>query len=108
MYHKKSLVKNAADHKQVKEATKKEKSKRHCELKDLALVLREPYGRRVLWRLLSKCQTFGSIWEPSAKIHYNAGQQDLGHFIMAEIEEADQDALFLMMKEAKKEIENGN
>jgi len=44
---------------------------------------------------------FESIWHPSALIHANAGRQDFGHFIWQEVEAADQDAVFLMMKEAR-------
>lgn len=99
----KSLVKNAASEKQVNKAKEKELTFRERELNDLRKLLEHPYGRRVMWRLLEKCRVFGSIWEPSAKIHYNSGQQDLGHFLMAEIVEADEKYLFEMMKENKKE-----
>ena len=100
---KKALVKNAANEKQVKKAEKKEISTRDLELKDLKEVLETPSGRRVMWRVLEKCKVFETIWEASAKIHYNSGQQDVGHFIMAEIVDADERYLLEMMKENKKE-----
>lgn len=101
MKQKKALVGNAADEKQVKEATEKAELIREQELNDLRWVCSHPQGRRFLWRLLSKCKVFGTIWDNSAKIHYNSGQQDIGHFIMAELAEADEEILFQMMKEAK-------
>jgi hypothetical protein len=78
-----------------------EKLKRERELDDLRAVITTPEGRRVMWRLLSRCGTFASIWEPSAKIHYNSGQQDVGHYLMAEIVEAEPSALLEMMKAKK-------
>jgi len=89
----KAYVGNAADRKQVGEAKRKEKDRRKQEREDLQALLALPEGRRFLWRLLTECKVFGSIWEGSAKIHYNAGQQDFGHFLLAEIGEADEDAL---------------
>jgi hypothetical protein len=99
---------NAANPKDVKKSEEKEKSKRERELLDLITILQLQEGRRLLWRLMSETGVFKSVWEPSAKIHYNAGQQDFGHFIMAEIVAADQDKLFLMMSEAKKKEEINN
>lgn len=93
--------KNAADEEQVKQARSREKRIRERELSDIRYLLQSPQGRRFLWKLMGRCKTFESIWEPSAKIHFNAGQQDLGHFIMAEIIEADENSLLQMMKESK-------
>lgn len=101
-----AVVKNAADEAQVKKAKIQEEDIRLEELNDLRVVLSMKEGRRFLWRLLTHCKVFESIWEPSAKIHYLAGSQDIGHFIMAEISDAGQDYLFKMMEEAKKEKEN--
>jgi hypothetical protein len=95
------FVKNAADKEQVKEAGRKERFIREQEIRDLQTILSMKEGRRFVWRLMSHCKAFHSIWEPSAKIHYNAGQQDVGHFVMAEVTAASEDALLLMMKESK-------
>ena len=99
MLDKDPLVHNAADPKQVKNAKRKEKFDREGVLQDIRMVLSTPEGKRLIWRLLSHCRTFESIYEQSARIHYNAGQQDLGHFIMAEIISADEQLLFTMMKD---------
>lgn len=98
-------MRNAADESQVEEAQKLAKEIRRTELNDIRQVLSTVSGRRLLWRLMGNCRTFSSVWEnkDSAKIHYNSGQQDIGHFIMAEIVEADENLLFKMMREAKKE-----
>lgn len=103
---KKALVGNAADAQQVKEAGRKDRERRKRELEDLKSVLTSLEGRRFIWRLLGHCKVFESIWHPSAQIHHSAGKQDVGHFIMAEVVEADQEAFLRMMQEAK--IGNGD
>lgn len=94
-------MKNAANETQIKEAAEREKSERERELNDIRFLLANPEGRRFLWKTLKFCKAFGSIWEPSAKIHYNAGVQDVGHYLMAEIASANEDAFVMMMKENK-------
>jgi hypothetical protein len=93
-------VKNAADPRQVKAAERNEKDKRELELDDLRALLKTAEGRRFLWRLIGQCRTFESIWTANAQIHYNAGQQDLGHFLIAEIVEADEEGYLLMQQES--------
>lgn len=75
---------------------KKEEEDRNA----LKEVLVSPAGRRVLYRILEHTGTFESIWDPSAKIHYNAGRQDVGHWLMIEIARADESSLAKMMQEA--------
>jgi hypothetical protein len=101
-----AVVKNAADAEQIKNAGKKLSVKRENELSDLKKILSLPEGRRLIWRLLGFCKVFESIWHPSALIHANAGRQDVGHFIMAEVSDADQEAFFTMIRE-NKEKSNG-
>lgn len=102
-----AMVRNASDRKQVEEAKKKEKLRKTQEREDLRTVLALPAGRRFLWRLLEHCKVFGSVWHASALIHYNSGIQDVGHFLMEEIEEADRAAFLLMINERQpKEIED--
>lgn len=99
----KALVKNAADPKQVKEAKQKELRGRERDLNDLALVMSTREGRRFLWRLLSHCKTFGSVWHGSAMIHYNSGMQDVGHYIMADINDVNPELFLMMIKENRGE-----
>lgn len=96
-----SAVRNVADPSQVAQASEKEKFGRDLELDDLRFILATQQARRVFWRLLKYAGVHESIWEPSAKIHYNAGRQDFGHFIESEIIEADEEFLFQMMKESQ-------
>lgn len=99
----KPAVKNAADSGQVKKARKKGRLKREQELLDIEFLLKQPQGRRVMWRLLGHAKVFNSIWEPSAKIHYNAGRQDFGFWLLSELEAANSGYVLAMMQENKRE-----
>lgn len=97
-----AVVKNAADKKQVKEASRKVKDLDAARIEDLRAVLQTIEGRRFLWRTLEHCQVFGTIWHGSALIHYNSGRQDVGHYLMDQITQADPEAMVQMIKENKK------
>lgn len=75
------------------------KRKRDKELGDIRALLKLPEGRRFFWRLLGHTRVNASIWDGSARIHYNSGRQDVGHFILAEICTAREEAYLQMMKE---------
>jgi len=77
---------------------------RKQELNDIRTVLSNASGRRFIWRMMGRCGTFESIFnDKSSTMAYLSGQQDLGHFLMAEIIEADENLLLKLMKENKKE-----
>jgi hypothetical protein len=99
IYEEKAKVNNASDPEQVKEAGKREETQREQELRDLKAVLSMPEGRRFVWRLMDFCGPFKTCWAPNAKIHYNSGQQDVGHFLMGEIVQADGEAMISMMRD---------
>lgn len=97
---KKALVKNAADKQQVKNAAENEKNVAERDLEDIRRVMSTPYGRRVIWRVLTECKVFGTVLHPSGSMtYYNSGRQDLGHWLMGEIVEAGEELLFNVMKE---------
>ena len=96
---KEALVQNATSRKQLKDAKSTEKINRDNEINDLLSVLQTIQGRRVVWRILSKCKTFETIWHASAAIHYNAGQQDIGHWLLNEISASGPEPLMRLMKE---------
>jgi hypothetical protein len=102
MNYQKPLVKNASDKEQIEGASKRVVFSREQELADLSAVLETAYGRRVMWRFLKKCKVYESIWDSSSRIHYNAGVQDIGHYLLAEVMEAGEEFYLKMMMEAKK------
>jgi hypothetical protein len=93
-------VDNASDVEQVTKADRRAKDARAMELNDLRAVLATKEGRRLLWRLLSHCKAFRSVFDENPlKMGHLSGRQDVGHFIMHEIEKAKPDAFGTMMRE---------
>lgn len=93
------LVLNAASEKQTEKADKILAKRQQRELDDIRFMLTSEAGRRFLWRMLTHCRVFESIYEQNARIHYNSGVQDVGHFILGEITKARPEALIEMMRE---------
>ena len=99
---KRPLVRNAASAKQVRHAERKTKDRRQNELLDLHELLSHEVGRRVLWRVLSFCGVHQTVLRESpVAMAEAAGRQNVGHYLMAEIEAANSEALFTMMREAR-------
>jgi len=96
-----SLVKNAADPKQVARAARKEADLERMFTEALKRALGDPNARFVFRALLERLGAFRSIWDNSARIHYNAGRQDAAHELMALIIAADEDMFDLMEREAR-------
>lgn len=94
-----TLVKNAADREQVKKAHSKAELQRLNELSDLKAVMSTEAGRRFMWRLLTECKTYSSIFAQNSSIYYNSGKQDVGHFLIAEISEASPELYLKMQNE---------
>lgn len=94
---------NISTKENVKKVKKEATNARRQEIADIKTVLSSKSGRRLYWRLIEYCKVFETIWEPSARIHYNSGVQDVGHFLLSELVDADENLLFKMMKENKKE-----
>lgn len=84
--------------KEAAEAEKADAAERSAIL-DLKKTLEHDYARRVLWGIIEDCNVFLSIWDPSGKIHYNAGRQDVGQNLLLKIGRADPHLLGQMMRE---------
>lgn len=98
-----SLVKNASDPAQVKEAGERERSARERNLDDLLWVLSDRRGRRFLWNLMAKCGLYershvAGLEDATA---FNEGQRHIGLHLLKDISTADENMLFEMMKESK-------
>lgn len=89
---------NAADPAQVKLGRRKERDRVEAIKQLYKKVLNTPEGRAVFWDLLERAGVFRSVWHASALIHYNAGRQDFGHELMAELIGAD-DAMYILMEQ---------
>jgi len=88
-----ALVGNAADPSQVKKSEKTERRGRNDDLKDLQKILSTGEGIRFIWRIMTKCQTFGEAYAPGEMKVYNLGQQAIGRWLMSECVLSDKDAM---------------
>lgn len=74
---------------------------------DLKAVLSSRQGRRWVSRLLEATRVLQSVWDPSSRIHWLAGRQDLGNEILRGILELDPNIYLDMLKESKEEQSHG-
>jgi hypothetical protein len=97
------LSNNIADPSEIEKAKQKEDLRRKQELNDIRTVLSNASGKRLMWKLLERCGTYRTIFDADpSKMSYLSGKQDLGHYLMAEIMQADENLLYKLMKENKK------
>jgi hypothetical protein len=93
-------VSSITDPEMIKKAEQKDRDERKQELNDLRTVLGTISGRRLMWRILIKCNTFATIFNKDISLmSYLAGKQDLGHFLMQEISESDNNLMLKLMRE---------
>ena len=99
-----SLVANAADAGQVREAQKKEKLREERHVADLAALLQLPEFKRFAWRLLSDLRVFSNAFTADPYDHaFNAGEKNAGLKLIAEMESASPTAFLQMLQDAKTE-----
>jgi hypothetical protein len=81
---------NAADPQAVKTRRRKEKDADAQDAEDLRELLRYPFGRRFLWRMLGKCAVWKTSFHPSGQqFAANEGRRSVGVELMTNIIEAD-------------------
>lgn len=97
-----ALTGNAADPRQVRHAERKVEAREDEFLEALEQVLKTPGGRLVWWGLLERAGVYRSVWDASARIHYNAGRQDFGHELLGLAIDANEQGYLLMEAEARK------
>ncbi len=106
MSEEEAIVGNVADSEQIKKGKKKERRKRQDQLNDIRQLLRTEFGKRFLWRYLSKCRIFETLQGPLPDIHYHEGYRQVGWDLMHDIIEANPSALIEMMVAAMAEDKN--
>jgi hypothetical protein len=77
-------------------------------MRQLEKVLGTIDGRAVIWELLSRAGIFNSIWESSARIHYNAGRQDFGHELLALVTACNEELYVQLEREARAQVKRDN
>lgn len=95
------FARNAADVRQIRQLERRERERERQGAEALRAVMSTPEGRFVCWRWLERTGVFRSVWEQSARIHYNAGRQDVGHEFMAAMIETDENLYLQMEREAR-------
>ena len=93
-----ALVKNASSVSQTQNAARLEAEREARFAKNLAAVLSTEAGQEVLWAVLGRTKILESIYVQSAEIYYNAGRQDVGHWLLEQLEKADPRALLTLME----------
>lgn len=107
-----ALTGNAADVKQLRAAGRAEARWADAALRDMREMLTMPAARRVIWRLMYESRISfahaheelphltASVWDGSAKIHYNSGRQDMGLLLQGWVQQADPRALIQLLEDA--------
>jgi hypothetical protein len=95
----KPIVANAADAKQVKHATRKEKDKRERERDELFALLKLPEFRRFAWRLMGFCGYGENPTHTRGDMtHQNIGRGDVARWLISEMGEANALEQWLLMQ----------
>lgn len=105
-----SMVKNAADESQVKEAEKKIKHEKQQEIHDLKNIMQTAQGRRFIYKLITFCGVFKTSYTGNSGTFYNEGMRNVGLMIMSEINEHCPELYVSMLNESRevtKEKRNG-
>jgi hypothetical protein len=79
------LTRRSNDPRDVHRAERKERQRAGRFAAALRVVMETPAGRVVMAEWVRRAGIYRSIWDPSSKIHYNAGRQDFGHEMLAEL-----------------------
>ena len=87
------------DEKALFEAKEKDRLRRLTEIDDIYKVMSTESGRRFIARVLEHCCVGHTIWAEGDKIYRNAGARDVGHWLWAEVSEADIELYFKMIRE---------
>jgi hypothetical protein len=98
------MQRNAKDEKQIGRAEEQQKLDVKRRKEDVYFVMGDPKGRRILWDILEFTGVFSVGWDPSAKIHFNAGMRNVGLRLFQELHQVCPDLYLLMAKEAAEAV----
>lgn len=94
---------NAADPKQVSRKASKEKAERERADNDLRGLMASEAGRRIVWRLLEKCNIFRLSFNPSLSelgvTAFNEGKRQVGLELLSDVQRVAEGEYLLMLKE---------
>ncbi len=97
-----SLVANAGSERQVRAAQRREKARSDRLTDNLKTVLGTPAGRAVIYGLLVEARVYASVWsDHGSRMAFNVGQQDYGHWLLAQCIDADEALMQIMEREGR-------
>lgn len=91
-------VRNAANPREVRAAQLLEERREDRYQGALKAVMQTEAGRVVMAHLIRRAGVMRSIWDQSSAVHYNAGQQDFGHHIVADLVVLEEGTLYQRME----------
>jgi hypothetical protein len=74
---------------------------RQEELKDVAWVMADTRGRRMMWRLFEICSVFRTTFTGNSTTFFNEGKRSVALELLADIEEVADDQYQKMKQEAR-------
>jgi len=99
---------NVGDEVTVEQNARRAELRRDLDMANLKVVLGTREGRLFVWSLLERTRVFQTVWDPSSRIHYLAGRQELGQDILHDVMELDPEVFLTMKAEANEEEERIN
>lgn len=77
---------NAADEQALTEQQRKERLAQQQADNDFRWLAGTTQGRRILWRLMGRCQVFAAVFHPDpSQMSFNEGRRNTGLFLLGEI-----------------------
>lgn len=74
--------------------------RRQLELLSISNIMKTENGRAFMWRCLMNCSTFSGTFNPDAARHsFNAGLRSHGVWLDSELQEANEDLYYQMLRE---------
>jgi hypothetical protein len=90
-----------------KESAKEFRKRREREIADLQQVLKQPHGRRFVYRVLCECGAFkASFTQNSMTMAFNEGKRDIGLMLLKALDEAEPQAYSQMLREHYSELKS--
>lgn len=78
-----------------------EQRAREVELEDIAWLMSQPRGRRIMWRLLGIAGIFRSSFTGNSATFFNEGRRDVGLQFLSDVNEIAADDYIRMTQEAR-------
>lgn len=89
------------------EIRKEQEKLRNREVDDLQKVLKNPEGRRFVWRVLSEAGIFKASFSlNSMQTAFNEGKRDIGIWLMGDVDRAEPGAYAQMQREHYSELKS--